>query len=395
MIVRAWRWLMARTNIPPRRNPLGPIGYIVGGREADALDEARALRIDRLSPNPYQPRKTFDPSALDELAASIREHGVLQPLLVRPDPGVSNAYQIVAGERRWRAAQLADLDTVPGIVRDLDDAAMELLGLLENIQRADLNAADEAEAFKNLMERRALSTRDLGDLIGKSHAHVVQRLRLLDNPDITEAVRSGALSPTVALSVDRVAEPARGDLLKRAQAGEHITVEEARAARAAEGQSEVVNNLPVSPPLALLGPPVDTDSGQRMESPADVMTVDQLLPAKAAVPRHPVEGTDYRSDQSEVRDGVAPPPVVNNLPPAPPPRRELPSKPPVVDTDVGGDNFIDVNIDDASPARRQADEEWVRMGEMQTIILFQAANGHATRGQLQAALWADLEALDG
>ncbi len=375
---------MARANTPPRRNPLGPIGYLVGGREADALDDARALRVDRLSPNPYQPRKTFDPSTLDELAASIRDHGVLQPLLVRPDPGAANTYQIVAGERRWRAAQLADLDTVPGIVRDLDDAAMELLGLLENIQRADLNAADEAEAFKNLMERRSLSTRDLGDLIGKSHAHVVQRLRLLDNPDITEAVRSGALSPTVALSVDRVAGPARDDLLRRAHAGEHITVEEARAARTADGQPTVENNLPDVLALTSLASPTPTDSGQRMESPTDVMMVDQALPSIDTAQGHHSKGTGGRVDQSEGHDHLAPPSVVNNLPPgSPSPSSERPA--------THADAW-----DDATPTRHpQTTEEWMRMEGLRTIILFRAANGRATREQLQAALWADLEALDG
>jgi len=389
---------MARTNIPPRRNPLGPIGYLVGGREADALDDARALRVDRLSPNPFQPRQTFDASALDELAASIREHGVLQPLLVRPDPGAANAYQIVAGERRWRAAQLAGLDTVPGIVRDLDDAAMELLGLLENIQRTDLNAADEAEAFRNLMERRKLSTRELGDLIGKSHAHVVQRLRLLDNPDITAAVRSGALSPTVALSVDRVAGPARDDLLKRAQAGEHITVEEARAARTAADQPKVENNLPAVPALAPLDPPTRTDSGQRMELPTATMTVDQLPLAKATAPGYPGEGTGDRFDQSEGRDCLAPPPVVNNLPLGPPSSSSSasPSERPTPQADAREDNRTTFGINDAtSRHHHQATEEWMRMEELRTIILFQATNGRATRGQLQAALWADLEALDG
>jgi len=389
---------MARTNVPPRRNPLGPIGYLVGGREADALDDARALRVDRLSPNPFQPRQTFDASALDELAASIREHGVLQPLLVRPDPGAANAYQIVAGERRWRAAQLAGLDTVPGIVRDLDDAAMELLGLLENIQRTDLNAADEAEAFRNLMERRKLSTRELGDLIGKSHAHVVQRLRLLDNPDITAAVRSGALSPTVALSVDRVAGPARDDLLKRAQAGEHITVEEARAARTAADQPKVENNLPAVPALAPLDPPTRTDSGQRMELPTATMTVDQLPLAKATAPGYPGEGTGDRFDQSEGRDRLAPPPVVNNLPLGPPSSSSSasPSERPTPQADAREDNRTTFGINDAtSRHHHQAAEEWMRMEELRTIILFQATNGRATREQLQAALWADLEALDG
>ncbi len=388
---------MARANVPPRRNPLGPIGYLVGGREADALDDARALRVDRLSPNPFQPRQTFDASALDELAASIRDHGVLQPLLVRPDPGAANAYQIVAGERRWRAAQLAGLDTVPGIVRDLDDAAMELLGLLENIQRTDLNAADEAEAFRNLMERRKLSTRELGDLIGKSHAHVVQRLRLLDNPDITAAVRSGTLSPTVALSVDRVAGPARDDLLKRAQAGEHITVEEARAARTAADQPKVENNLPDVPALAPLDPPTRTDSGQRMELPTATMTVDQLPLAKATAPGYPGEGTGDRFDQSEGRDRLASPPVVNYLPPEPPsPSNGSPNDHPTTQAGMWEDDRATLGINDATPMRHhEAAEEWMRMEGLRTIILFQSANGRATREQLQAALWADLEALDG
>ena len=388
---------MARANLPPRRNPLGPIGYLVGGRAADALDDACALPVDRLSPNPYQPRKTFDPAALDELAASIREHGVLQPLLVRPTPDAAGAYQIVAGERRWRAAQLADLDTLPGIVRDVDDAAMELLGLLENIQRADLNAADEAEAFRNLMERRGLSTRELGDLIGKSHAHVVQRLRLLDNPDITEAVRSGALSPTVALSVDRVAEPTRGDLLKRAQAGEHITVEEARAARTAESQAQVVNNLPDSPASAPGHAPTRPVQRPPMEPPEAATEAGHSPPGGAMTPVHHDEGTDGRVDQSARRDHLAPPRAVNNVPPAPPssPIGSL-SESRTPHADAWDDDLADVGLENATPARhQQANADWVRLKDLRIVILFQAAHERATREQVQAALWADLEALDG
>lgn len=133
-----------------------------------------------IRPNPNQPRKQFDQLALDELAQSIAAQGVLQPILLRP---VENGYEIIAGERRWRAAQQAHLHRIPALVRSLDDAATAEVALIENVQRADLNAIEEADAYKQLIVHFDHSQDEVGKLVGKSRSHVANLLRLLDLPD--------------------------------------------------------------------------------------------------------------------------------------------------------------------------------------------------------------------
>ncbi len=325
---------------------------------ATDLENAREIEVARLTPNPFQPRTEFNPDKLRELVNSIsRRKRVLQPLLVRPYPDDPELYQIAAGERRWRAAQLAGLAAVPCIVEDLDDDAMEEIALTENIQREDLSPVDEAEAIKRLMVRHTLSLRDMAAFIDKSHVYVSQRLRLLDNPDITAAVRSGALSPTVALSVDRVTGPARDDLLKRAQAGEHITVEEARVARTVAGQAEagVLNKLTAAPPTAVPGSALPPSPPL---SPASVLNKLTVAPTDAPAVPAPVENCPAPPDDAG--------PMLNNLTAATA----------VADGDGSSD-------------------EWVLSETLQTAALIQAGNGRVRRDQLRAALWADLEALDG
>ncbi len=135
------------------------------------------LRLSEIEPNRDQPRKEFDPEALDELAASISEHGLLQPILVRPLS--SGRYQIVAGERRWRACRLAELDTVPVIIRKMDDNETMQLALIENLQREDLNPIEEAEGYRVLMERFELTQEQVAQKVGKSRPAVANALRLL------------------------------------------------------------------------------------------------------------------------------------------------------------------------------------------------------------------------
>ncbi len=287
-----------------------------GQAGATEMENAREIEVARLTPNPFQPRTEFDPDKLRQLADSLSRRRVLQPLLGRPHPDDPALYQIAAGERRWRAAQLAGLTTVPCVMEDLDDDAMEEIALAENIQREDLSPIDEAAALKRLMQRRGLSLRDVAGLIDKSHVYVTQRLRLLDNPDITEAVRSGALSPTVALSVDRVAEPARGDLLKRAQAGEHITVEEARAARTAAGQAhaqpEVLNNLTAeSPRPAPLAAATTTPVAPPSPPPSSSPVLNNLTAPPPMAPRTTPATTEERPTLP-VKAGS----VLNNLTPS-------------------------------------------------------------------------------
>lgn len=144
----------------------------------------QTLPIEQLKPGKYQPRKEFLPLPLDELANSIKQHGILQPLLVRPladDAGAE--YEIIAGERRWRAAQLAGLHEVPVVIKDLDDSVTLEVALIENLQREDLNPLEEADAYKKLMEAFDHTQETLADALGKSRSHIANTLRLMNLPD--------------------------------------------------------------------------------------------------------------------------------------------------------------------------------------------------------------------
>jgi ParB family chromosome partitioning protein len=157
--------------------------------------DARRVPIDRIRPNPDQPRRSFTEGALQELAASIREKGVIQPLIVRPDPNDAEGFQIVAGERRWRAAQLAQQHELPVIVRDFDDTEVLEVAIIENIQRADLNALEEAQGYRQLIERFGHTQDQLAQAMGKSRSHIANLMRLLALPDpIQDMLRNGDLT---------------------------------------------------------------------------------------------------------------------------------------------------------------------------------------------------------
>ena len=152
----------------------------------------REIEISRIRANPEQPRVQFDEEALDELAESIRQRGVLQPILLRPD---GDDYLIVAGERRWRAAQRARLHAIPAIVRDIDDSATAELALIENIQREDLNPLEEAEGYRQLIQRHGHTQDDVGRIVHKSRSHVANLLRLLDLPEfVRQSLLQGDIS---------------------------------------------------------------------------------------------------------------------------------------------------------------------------------------------------------
>ncbi len=162
---------------------------------SEAARPDRQVAVDRISPNPDQPRRSFQRAALEELAASIAERGVIQPLVLRVDPRNPERYQIVAGERRWRAAQMAHLHEVPAIVRDFDDAEVLEIAIIENIQRADLNAVEEAAGYRQLMDRFGHTQEKLAEALGKSRSHIANTLRLLNLPDsVQRMVSEGALS---------------------------------------------------------------------------------------------------------------------------------------------------------------------------------------------------------
>jgi ParB family chromosome partitioning protein len=155
----------------------------------------RTLPVAFLRPNPFQPRKHFDQKELDELAASIREKGMLQPILVRPVSGAADSYEIVAGERRWRAAQQAKLHDVPVVIRELADGEALEIAIIENVQRSDLNAVEEGAAYRELMDRFGYTQERLADEIGKSRSHVANTLRLIRLPESVQAmIREGKLS---------------------------------------------------------------------------------------------------------------------------------------------------------------------------------------------------------
>lgn len=159
--------------------------------------------------NPRQPRRRFDAAAMDELIASVRERGILQPILVRPvGTGGERRYEIVAGERRWRAAAAAQLHDMPVVIRDLDDAAAFEIALVENIQRADLNPIEEAEGFRRLMDDHGHTQDGLAKIVGKARSHVANLLRLLElSPEIRDLVASGELPLGHAKALMTAADP--------------------------------------------------------------------------------------------------------------------------------------------------------------------------------------------
>ena len=151
--------------------------------------------IESVRPNPDQPRRAFTQEALQELSDSIAEKGIIQPLIVRPDPTVEGQFQIVAGERRWRAAQMAQLHEVPVIVRDFDDTEVLEVAIIENIQRADLNPVEEAMGYRQLMDRFNHTQERLATAMGKSRSHIANLMRLLTLPDEVQGyLRDGQLS---------------------------------------------------------------------------------------------------------------------------------------------------------------------------------------------------------
>jgi len=165
----------------------------------------RTIEIGRVRANPLQPRKNFDEDAISELAASIVERGVLQPILVRP---VDEGFEIIAGERRWRAAQKAQLHEIPAIVRDFDESVTAEIALIENIQREDLNAIEEAEGYRQLISRYGHGQDAVAKLVGKSRSHIANLLRLLGLPDsIKEMLLRGDISMGHARAILTSPEP--------------------------------------------------------------------------------------------------------------------------------------------------------------------------------------------
>lgn len=202
-------------SVKPERRGLGRgLTALMADLGSDATEAAvapphRTVPIEQVVPNPDQPRRRFAPEALDELADSIRSRGILQPLIVRQHGEDGALYQIVAGERRWRAAQQAQLHEVPVIIREFTDAEVAEVALIENIQRADLSAVEEAAAFRQLMDRFGHTQEQLAEALQKSRSHVANQLRLLTLPEsVQDMVREGALTAGHARALITAKDPA-------------------------------------------------------------------------------------------------------------------------------------------------------------------------------------------
>ena len=215
----------------------------IAERPVDNAKPGNEIPIELLVRNPNQPRKLFNEAEIEELAASIRAKGVLQPVLVRSAPGKAGHYQIIAGERRWRAAQKAGLHTLPVVVREMDDLEVLEIGIIENVQRADLNAMEEARGYRVLMDRFGRTQEALAQAVGKSRSHIANILRLLNLPEVVQDhVLHGRLSAGHARALVTARDPealaemiiAKGLSVRQA---EILTRDEAPAKRAPEVKS--------------------------------------------------------------------------------------------------------------------------------------------------------------
>lgn len=163
--------------------------------EGEPRQPDRMIPIEKIVPNPDQPRRSFDKEALEDLAASIREKGIIQPLIVRPNPKDDGTFEIVAGERRWRAAQMAKLHEVPALIRAFDDTEVLEVAIIENVQRADLNPVEEAAGYSQLMDKFGHTQEKLATALGKSRSHIANSVRLLSLPkEVLSYLGDGQLS---------------------------------------------------------------------------------------------------------------------------------------------------------------------------------------------------------
>jgi len=248
----------------------------------------RVIPVDNIESNPRQPRTIFEPEALHELAASIREHGVLQPILVRPLG--QNRYQLVAGERRWRASKEAGLVTIPALVEELDDDTALEIAIIENLQREDLSPLEEATMYDRMVREHGYSIRKLAEKLGKDKGYLENRLRLADAPEeIRELVslRKDTLSHAYELMKVQD-ERKRRRLAARVASGELSLVKlrekiEGRPGRRTADTELELEPLPDTPATA--GPAVVADDGpdwtsQRRQSTTDSLTEDSLVNAR-------------------------------------------------------------------------------------------------------------------
>jgi ParB family chromosome partitioning protein len=249
---------------PPAPAPDEPAARPEAGR--------RTVPIGSINRNPRNPRREFRREELEELAASLRQHGMVQPLVVRPAGGGAERYEIIAGERRWRAAQMAGLHDVPVSVLDVSDREALELAIVENVQRADLNAIEEAQGYQALIEEFGYTQADLGEIIGKSRVHVTNTLRLLKLPGPVQVMlQSGKLSAGHGRALLAAADPER---LAGTVAEKNLSVRE----------TERLAQLPQSQP--------GSRPRRRSPKPADVAQLEKDLTAALGL------GVELRHDDS-------------------------------------------------------------------------------------------------
>ena len=192
----------------PNKTVAPASGVSTAPKPHSAIEGIRSAPIEKIMRNPLNPRKTFAEVELEELSQSIKAHGIVQPVVVRPSKTDQGSFEIIAGERRWRAAQRAGLDVLPIVVRDVDDRLALEIAIIENVQRADLNPLEEAHGYHQLIEQYAYSQNDLAQVISKSRSHVANTLRLLKLPEqVQNMVETGALSAGHARSLITLENP--------------------------------------------------------------------------------------------------------------------------------------------------------------------------------------------
>jgi len=200
----------------------------------DAKNSVTEIRINQVEPNSEQPRKVFDQEKLEALAESIKNHGVVQPIIVRRE---GSYYKIVAGERRWRAAKLAGLKTIPVIIKDITSREVMEIALIENLQREDLNPIEEAEAYQKLIEEYSITQEEVAKIVGKSRAAIANSVRLLTLTDeIKEMLTDGRLTSGHARTLVTISDPQRQNQLAKIIVEKNLTVRESEKLAASESK---------------------------------------------------------------------------------------------------------------------------------------------------------------
>ena len=262
------------------------VSLLSNDRQGRPRGGVRNVHIDRISPNPEQPRLTFDETSLEELAASIREHGVLQPILVRPLDG--GDYQLIAGERRWRASRAAGLDTIPALVEEIDDDTALEISIIENLQREDLSPLEEASMYDRMVRDHGYSVRRLAQKLGKDKGYLENRLRLADAPEeIRELVSLRKDTLSHAYELLKVDDPKKRKRLAAQVARGELTLIKLRDR--IEGRP--TRSAPVGPPEDEMAEPEGVDeatdeaeaawTGKRRDAGPTDLTDDALVTAKA------------------------------------------------------------------------------------------------------------------